>query len=366
MQTTVINNSNHQKKILVTRIFWGHVICWLIFISYELGLVYYSVGKLEPVYIYLFYYTVNISFFYVHAQLLTYTFSSRPPHYTKGIIFFILLVTSCLVIKFISVFYLESPRLSLNDQLGHIKPALANTLFRAGYFALLATFYWAAGHIAFYRKQSLEAEKKQLEILHEKSAVEIRLSEARNAYLQLQINPHMLFNSLNFIYNSVHKNSPDASRSVLLLSDIMRFSLKATEEDGKTSLQNEIEQIHNLIEINRQRYDEPLFLDLQIQGDLINNRIIPLILFTLTENLFKHGNLTVKQQPALLRINVNSHGELLYYTRNLKRAKSRFQRNSQIGIINIRTRMEYAYPGLYKLDLTDNEGFFETTLNVSL
>ncbi|MDN5288975.1 MAG: yehU 6 [Mucilaginibacter sp.] len=359
-------HKNANVNFHFNRILFIHASCWTLFICYELFLTYYSSGRLEPLYIYLFYYTINIVFFYLHVSVLNFTFREKETNYIKGILFFLLLFGGNLTIKFFSKYIFESAQPTLLDQVKHFKAFLITNLFRTGYFATLATFYWAADHIAFYRKQSLEAEKNQLQILHEKSEIEIRLSETRNAYLQQQINPHMLFNSLNFIYNSVHKYSPEASHSVLLLSDIMRFSLEATGTDGKTTLKSEIEQIHNLIEINRQRYDEPLYLDVQIQGDMGKHDIIPLILFTLTENLFKHGNLKVKLHPAILRITVTEQGELNYFTRNLKRAKSDYKRNSSIGIQNIRTRMNFAYPEKYLLNLFDTDDFFETTLNVSL
>jgi two-component system LytT family sensor kinase len=361
-----MNSQNKMIKNQLNRTVVIHILCWTFFIFYELTILYFSAGKLESPIVYIYFYSFNILFFYLHIKALNFTFSGIKTNYIKGAILIILLFSGSLFIKFIYSYIFDYARLKEMSRVKDFKIFFLSSLFRTGYFATLGTFYWVADHLAHYRNQKLEAEKKQLEYLHEKSAVEVRLADTRNAYLQLQINPHMLFNALNFIYNSVHKNSPEASRSVLLLSDIMRFVLQSTEGDGKTSLETEVEQLYNLIEINRQRYDEPLFLDLQIQSDLGNYRFIPLILFTLTENLFKHGNLIVKQHPAVLRINVNDQGELIFQSRNLKKSESKFKRNSQIGIINIRTRMDYAYPGAYKLELTDKRDFFETTLNVQL
>jgi sensor histidine kinase YesM len=346
--------------------FWGHVISWLFFICYELGLTYYSAGRLDPVYIYVAYYAVNILFFYIHIRILNFTFSTQKPRYFKGTVFFLLLFICCVLIKFILIYFLENPQHAIKYVLEHLKPTIANTVIRIIFFTLLATFYWLASHITYYRKQSLEAERLELIMRQEKSEALVRLSQTQNAYLQQQINPHMLFNSLNFIYNSVHKCSEEAAQSVLLLTDIMRFSLEGAGADGKAPLADEIEQINNLIEINRQRFDEELFLHTHVQGSIEKFRILPLVLFTLTENIFKHGNLINRQYPAMLVIHVGETGELRYYAKNWKKSKSSFQRNSSLGIQNIRTRMDFAYPGKYDLTLSDQETFFETTLNVIL
>lgn len=361
-----IKPGNRKPNYLLGKVIMVHAGCWFLFIGYELGFLYYSSGKLEPLYIYLFYYTVNITFFYLHVKLLDQVFQSPRPLYVQGVLLFILLLISTILAKLLLARIFENPSTTHQDLFRYYRSMLFSNLFRTGYYAVLATFYWAAGHIAFFRKQSLESEKKQLLVQQEKSIIEIRLAETRNAYLQQQINPHMLFNSLNFIYNSVHKCSGEAAKSVLLLTDIMRFSLEGAAADGKTSLTGEIEQINNLIEINRQRFDEEVFLNTHVHGNIEGFRILPLILFTLTENIFKHGNLTNKQHPAMLVIDVSAGGDLRFYSKNLKKSKSNFQRNSSLGIQNIRTRMDFAYPGKYALILSEQETVFEATLNVIL
>ncbi|MFD2146268.1 histidine kinase [Mucilaginibacter antarcticus] len=60
------------------------------------------------------------------------------------------------------------------------------------------------------------------------------------AYLQQQISPHLLFNTLTFIHNTYYKHSRTASQCVLLLVDIMRFSLEEVDIKGKTTLKRKL------------------------------------------------------------------------------------------------------------------------------
>src|SRR3954470_7316528 len=54
---------------------------------------------------------------------------------------------------------------------------------------------------------------------------ELRLSEAQLQALKMQLHPHFLFNTLNAIAELVHHDPEAADRSILRLSDLLRFSL---------------------------------------------------------------------------------------------------------------------------------------------
>lgn len=358
-----------QKKItevLFTRVVLVHVCFWFLYIAYELFSLYFITGKLEHLTDYISYYSVNILFFYSHLRLMRFVFNRRSPAYIKGALLYLILIVIYLAAKFNTGFLFSTPHLSYKAYFFNFVTFISGALFRAGYFTLLATFYWAAGHIAYYRKQAASAERQQLLVSKDKAVLEARLAETRNAYLKQQLNPHLLFNALNFIYNSVYQQSPDAAKCVLLLSDMMRFSLEESGPDGKVPLSGELEQLGRLLEINRYRYDKPLAIKLLFEGDFENKRIIPLILFTLTENIFKHGNLLDMSRPAELRLTVNEDNRLRFYCQNLKKSKNGYARRAQIGLQNVRVRLDFAYPGKYDLVISETEELYELTLNLSL
>ena len=91
------------------------------------------------------------------------------------------------------------------------------------------------------------------------------------------------------------------SQSVLLLSEIMQFTLKETGADGKVFLSEEMDRISNFSEINRYRFSSALNLNVEYKVSHVKLQDYPLNpFFTLTENLFKHGNLADPLHPAAL------------------------------------------------------------------
>ncbi|CAH0134913.1 Sensor histidine kinase YehU [Pedobacter sp. Bi36] len=344
-----------------------HTSFWTLFIAYELFLVYYQIGSLERPLIYIVFYTINFAFFYSCLHVLNYTLEGLKKNYIRGVAAYLALLILYLIIKGFADYLLGNPQPANYNPFIYINQFLARNIARAGYFTLLAIFYCSAKYVAHYKRQALEAEKRQLIIEKNNAALEAQLTKSRNAYLQQQINPHMLFNALNFVYNSAQKYSDDAANCIWLLSEIMRFSLEEAGPDGKIKLDREVEQIENLIAINRYRFKEPLYLKLEMHGDLSRYKIIPLILLTLTENLFKHGNLTELTAPAVLKLTADETGQLTFYTRNLKKSKNGHPRQRKaLGLQNIRLRMDSFYKDNYKLEINEPGEFYELTLTLKL
>jgi len=329
-------------------------------------MVYSVLGRLESPHVYLVYYPINIGYFYGCLYIHRLTFRFTKVRLIKGALIFIVLLTAYLAIKGLADFMLDEHQINERQSMVYIKGFFQRNLFRALYFTVLATFYWAAEHVSLSREEVSRAEKVKLMTEKENAELEMALAKAENAYRQQQLNPHMLFNTLNFIYTNVQRHSDDAARCVWLLSEIMRFSLEASGIDGKVVLENEASQIENLLEINHYRFPYPIFIDVDMEGNFQLFRIIPLILLTLTENVFKHGNLTEAQHPATIKLYVDDQGCLTFVTRNLKKPKSEHQRNQQIGLQNVRIRLDAEYKGNYKLEIGEPADQFELTLTLNL
>ena len=151
--------------------------------------------------------------------------------------------------------------------------------------------------------------------------MESAILTTENDYLKSQINPHFLFNTLSFIHNSVSKFSTTIAESVISLSEIMRYALTATDADGKVELVSEIEHIENFIKLNQARFNQKLSLNFSVFGEISDQRIIPLILITLVENVFKYGNLNDPASPASIILTLNGN-ELLFITENSKKRQN--------------------------------------------
>ncbi|WP_345228255.1 sensor histidine kinase, partial [Hymenobacter koreensis] len=168
------------------------------------------------------------------------------------------------------------------------------------------------------------------------------LVEANLAFLKSQINPHFLFNALNFFYAQVYPHSEGAAKGILLLSDIMRYALHE-DPDGKVPLGQEVQHVRNYIALNQLRFNQQLQVDFRVSGQLEYRLILPLVLITFVENCFKHGELHEPDRPVQIRLSVEQN-RLEFQTRNQLRHGPKEQ-STGIGLANTRRRLALVYPG---------------------
>lgn len=113
---------------------------------------------------------------------------------------------------------------------------------------------------------------------------------AEKAALQLQINPHFLFNTLqtlDFKALELSRKPGSLNRMIQNLSDILKYSL---EDPGKfVTLRDELIYLKKYIEIQKERYGSQLIIYFEVDDNL-NDMLIPrLILQPLVENSISHG-----------------------------------------------------------------------------
>lgn len=196
--------------------------------------------------------------------------------------------------------------------------------------------------------------KRQKEL--EKQKLDAELSA-----IKYQINPHFLFNSLSFIYSKTVPLSEEVSNAVLLLSDIMRYALgKEEDAEGKVALEKEITHLKNVIGINQMRFNNKLSIQYtETLGDP-NTRITPLVLITLVENAFKHGDLLDPANPLVIRIETGGRKTYFFIT-NKKKGGTK-ELSTGIGLKNVRERLQLMYGDKHQFKITENEHFYTSEL----
>ncbi|WP_448698183.1 sensor histidine kinase [Mucilaginibacter sp. AW1-3] len=303
-----------------------HFFCWMLLIGYEMGWLYYAVRRTEPPYVYACYYAINIGFFY----LLVWVSGRRRPWLSVLFAFVALLWVKG------AADYLMDKGATPAIRLQHIRAYAPTNLARGMYFAILAAFYRVASYLSFYRKQA---------------------ADAKVAYYKQQMQPHLLFNTLNFIYSRVDEHSPEAARCVLLLGELMRFSIAPAD---RVSIDSEALQLRHLVEINAFRFGQ-MFLEVNI--DAVEGQVIPLVLLTLAENLFKHGDLQDEQNPATLTL--EARGDRLFF-RTSNRKRQILEHRLSTGLEHIRLRLDHAYGKRYRLDILETADDFSLELSLPL
>jgi two-component system LytT family sensor kinase len=190
--------------------------------------------------------------------------------------------------------------------------------------------------------------------------MESALISTENAYLKSQINPHFLFNSLNFIYNSVNKFSVSIADTVMSLSEIMRYALLGTDSDGKVALSAEVEHVENFIKLNQARFNQRLCVHFSVSGEITNQKIIPLSLITLVENVFKYGDLTNSESPAKIILTLDEAG-LSFITENRKRKRNN-EISHGIGLQNLKRRLQLHHR--FEMAVHEDDNFYRSELRL--
>lgn len=343
---------------------------WIIFIVYELSFL-YLIGALQTgINIwgnYVIPYLINIGLFYFHALVaLNVAFGGKRKLYLVFTLLVLAEIALYLLLMFLDNWLFTSRQESFTTYLFHQGSQLyIRQLWRGLYFLIFSTGLWFILRYFQNQKKLLEAETSSILQQQENQKTELRLMSTQNAFLQSQINPHLLFNTLNFIHNEVQKASPRAADAIITLSEMMRYSLTETKADGKVLLKSEVSQIENLIRINEFRFDNKLHLRLITDKEQYEGkRIIPLVLIPFVENIFKYAELTDKNAPA--EVEIRTIGNTLYFeTRNKKRTLINFH-SQKIGIGNVRKRLNAHYPGNFSLDISENTESFTVTLAINL
>jgi two-component system LytT family sensor kinase len=225
---------------------------------------------------------------------------------------------------------------------------------------LISTLYWSITYASTKTKENLQIQLKLQNMENEKVIAE-------KQFLQSQINPHFLYNTLNFFYAKSLSLSPELAESVLLLSNIMRYSLEQKENSsGMVFLEDEIEHINNVIKINQFRFNNKLQIQFLISGSISKVRIVPLVLITLVENAFKHGELLDPAVPVMITLTINENKQAIEFMVKNKKKTGPKEMGTGIGLENTKKRLEFAYNHNHKMELKNEDEFYTAILQLPL
>ena len=226
-----------------------------------------------------------------------------------------------------------------------------------GYYVLdniyYALVYILFGTLVFLLDYQLRSQKNEAILKQERMNAEL-------AFLRSQISPHFLFNSLNNIY-ALSCHQPDrAPNAILTLSDLVRYMLYEKQE--KVSLQKEWQYIQSLIDLQQLRYEKPLQLHMNAQGNM-EQMIEPYLLIPFVENVFKHGVVEDAQEPV--NITLNSTVNFLEFSIENKTADRQKDKDGGIGLENTKRRLELLYPAKHSLHIDAGQNRFSAVLKIN-
>jgi two-component system, LytTR family, sensor kinase len=205
--------------------------------------------------------------------------------------------------------------------------------------------------------------KDQYEIVRLNALLQEEKTKGELHFLKAQINPHLLYNTLSHFHAKAEDFDADLAKGILKLSEIMRYSL-TDSTDNKVSLEREIEQVNNLIDLHQLRYGGKLFINLEVNIQNNEAQIYPLLLLSFVENALKHGQLKDRFYPVEISVKTDNN-TLIFSTKNRKN-KAAMVISTNIGLSNIRKRLEILYPQKHTLNITNEDENYDCYLTLNL
>lgn len=222
-------------------------------------------------------------------------------------------------------------------------------------FGLVMMFmiFWFAslGHcmtLAWFR-----SEKARRDLENEKLKTEL-------SFLQGQVNPHFLFNTLNTIYTLAHRQSERTPGAVMQLSNLLRYVLDTPQDE--VLLTEEIRHLEDLIALHQLRLTQKTHVRFEVKGDPNGIRIAPMLFLPFVENAFKHGVSAHRESDIQFVLNLAAHEIEFSATNTNLKSSEHDTRTTGIGIPNVRRRLELLYPEKHRLEIEESTALYHVRL----
>lgn len=238
-------------------------------------------------------------------------------------------------------------------------------------------------NLDLYLARIRDSMEKEQQMMERELLMENHLKEAQLKYLQSQINPHFLFNSLNA--GAQLAMMEDAEQTGIFLekmADFFRYNVKKGQEDA--TLGEELEAVDNYIYILNVRFAGDIHFSREVDDSLKNVRVPSMILQPLVENAVNHGirdidwegwiHLRVTGDADFIRISVKDNGKGMT-AQQIEAVLSGDRKNhaqegdsTGIGMNNVISRLELYYEeeGLVEINSEGEEKGTEVVIYIPI
>lgn len=238
--------------------------------------------------------------------------------------------------------------------------AMRSLLWKTWHFNWL--IYWVILTVShalhFYRRYEERAARS--------AELEKRLVEARLMALQMQLNPHFLFNTLHAISALMHRDVDAADRMLARLSDLLRRALESTQRQ-EVPLAQEIEFLRDYLDIEQTRFGPRLKIHLDIAPETTHLHVPNLILQPLVENAIQYG-IEPHSQPGSVTISakiIDSRLRLCVTDTGGKTDAPRPPIQAGIGLNNVQARLAQLFGEQHNFQVDyKHEGGVEAVISI--
>ena len=150
------------------------------------------------------------------------------------------------------------------------------------------TFNQMVDSLGEYVTKIKESAEKEQEMQARELLTQSHLKEAQLKFLQSQINPHFLFNSLNAgVQLAVMEDAEKTSVFIEKMADFFRYNVKKGMEDA--TIREEVETVENYIYILNVRFAGEIHYSSEVDQSVLDYRVPSMMLQPLVENAVNHG-----------------------------------------------------------------------------
>lgn len=215
----------------------------------------------------------------------------------------------------------------------------------------LILYIWFVEIIIVSLLLSVRSMQYTMSLIKEKRRLEEESMEAKYNALQQQLNPHFLFNSLNTLIAEIEYDPVEAVKFTQYLSDIYRYVLRC-QTLKLVTIREELDFVISYVFLHQIRLGNCLNLEINIDEDDMENKIPPLTLQLLVENVIKH-NVISEKQPMKMSLESDFESGMLIFKNRLHPKKDVAE--SGHGLANLAERYRMLNDKILRVKKTDDE-----------
>jgi two-component system, LytTR family, sensor kinase len=166
-------------------------------------------------------------------------------------------------------------------------------------------------------------------------------------YLKNQIQPHFFFNTLNNLYALSLESSDKVPDVIIKLSNLMEYVLYDIDETKFVPLIKEIDYIQNYIEIEKLRFQN-IEVRINLESDIENINVPPLLFISLIENAFKHGGTNNENLKIKINFRVRN-SQLEFEIINNFVISHPLKQKKGIGLSNTKKRLKLIFKNNFSI-----------------
>jgi hypothetical protein len=225
-------------------------------------------------------------------------------------------------------------------------------------FGVELAIYGFIGGVCAFLHSRMQAQQK-LEI-------ERQLTQAQLKALQMQMEPHFLFNTLNALASLVAQGrNREASTTLEHIDTILRTTLQRRAPE-KVPFAEELRVIESYLAIQQVRFAHRLQVKIEVSPEALEGLVPCFLLQPIVENAIQHG-IAPLETGGLIETSVKRIGDTLWMQvrDNGCGLESSLNKGHGIGMQNTRERLAYFYPNTHEFSaVAPPAGGYEVTIQI--